>query len=162
MRSRPLVALLSLLQLGTLYGQTPQQPDSLQIDSLPAATEHILAPESVSSKALARIDSLAEAGLRMGAYPGCQIFAFYQGEVLVNKAYGSLTSLKGRQGEPVTPQSIYDLASITKAAATTPALMLLVGEKKINLSSQLLSYLPETKETLLGMVTIRQQRTYSG
>ncbi|MBF1390529.1 MAG: beta-lactamase family protein, partial [Porphyromonas sp.] len=156
MRSRPLVALLSLLQLGTLYGQTPQLPDSLQVDSLPATTEHILAPESVSFKALARIDSLAEAGLRMGAYPGCQIFAFYQGEVLVNKAYGSLTSLKGRQGEPATPQSIYDLASITKAAATTPALMLLVGEKKINLNSPLLSYLPETKETLLGMVTIRQ------
>ena len=34
--------------------------------------------------------------------------------------------------------------------------MLLVGEKKINLNSPLLSYLPETKETLLGMVTIRQ------
>ena len=98
MRSRPLVALLSLLPLSALYGQTPQLPDSLQVDSLPATTEHILAPESVSSKALARIDSLAEAGLRMGAYPGCQIFAFYQGEVLVNKAYGSLTGLKGRQG----------------------------------------------------------------
>lgn len=156
MRSRPLLALLSLLPLSALYGQTPQLPDSLQVDSLPVTTEHILAPESISSKALARIDSLAEAGLRMGAYPGCQIFAFYQGEVLVNKAYGSLTGLKGRQGEPATTQSIYDLASITKAAATTPALMLLVGEKKINLNSPLLSYLPETKETLLGMVTIRQ------
>ena len=156
MRSRPLLALLSLLPLSALYGQTPQLPDSLQVDSLPVTTEHILAPESISSKALARIDSLAEAGLRMGAYPGCQIFAFYQGEVLVNKAYGSLTGLKGRQGEPATPQSIYDLASVTKAAATTPALMLLVGEKKINLNSPLLSYLPETKETLLGMVTIRQ------
>jgi len=65
MRSRPLVALLSLLPLSTLYGQTPQLPDSLQVDSLPVITEHILAPESVSSKALARIDSLAEAGLRM-------------------------------------------------------------------------------------------------
>ena len=28
MRSRPLVALLSLLQLGTLYGQMPQLPDA--------------------------------------------------------------------------------------------------------------------------------------
>ena len=129
MRSRPLLALLSLLPLSALYGRRLSSLIAA-VDSLPVTTEHILTPESVSPKALARIDSLAEAGLRMGAYPGCQIFAFYQGEVLVNKAYGSLTGLKGRQGEPATPQSIYDLASITKAAATTPALMLLVGRRR--------------------------------
>ena len=105
MRSRPLLALLSLLPLSALYGQTPQLPDSLQVDSLPVTTEHILAPESVSSKALARIDSLAEAGLRMGAYPGCQIFAFYQGEVLVNKAYGRLRASRGDRVSLLRPKA---------------------------------------------------------
>lgn len=158
MRSRLLFTLLSILpftQANSLSAQRSLAIDSAYHEIIPFG-EHLYAPDSIPASALARIDSLAQAGIWMGAYPGCQIFAFYRGEIIVNKAYGSLTSLRGAQAEPASTQSIYDLASVTKAAATTPALMLLVGEKKINLNSPLLSYLPETKETLLGMVTIRQ------
>ena len=151
----PLLSTLSLLHLGTLTAQRTQMemvrmmPDSTSVS-------HPYDPDSIDPSALLRIDSLAKEGVHMGAYPGCQIFAFYRGEVIINKAYGSLEPLSESQAEPVSTQSIYDLASITKAVATTPALMLLVGEKKVNLDSPLLSYLPETKDTLLGMVTIRQ------
>ena len=158
MYSRLLLTLLFLLPFTPsipISAQRAQGVDSVHQQSAPTAS-HLYAPDSIPASSLFRIDSLAQAGVAMGAYPGCQIFAFYRGEVIINKAYGSLTSLRGAQSDPATPQSIYDLASITKAAATTPALMLLVGEKKVNLNSPLLSYLPETKETLLGMVTIRQ------
>ena len=158
MYSRLLLTLLFLLPFTPsipISAQRAQGVDSVHQQSALTASP-LYAPDSIPASSLSRIDSLAQAGVVMGAYPGCQIFSFYRGEVIINKAYGSLTSLRGAQSDPATPQSIYDLASITKAAATTPALMLLVGEKKVNLNSPLLSYLPETKETLLGMVTIRQ------
>ncbi len=105
---------------------------------------------------LDRLDSLAKLGLRLQAYPGCQIYALHHGKVIYDRAFGSMTRLGEKTGDPNNPFTIYDLASITKAAATTPALMLLVAEHKVNLNAPLLSYLPETKGSLLGMVTIRQ------
>ena len=130
-------------------------PDSLpqvqiDADSLP----HQLL--ELSTKRLERIDSLAEAGLRMGAYPGCQIFALHEGRIIYDRAFGSMTKLGGKGGDPTNIYTLYDLASVTKAAATTPALMLLVSERKVKLNAPLLTYLPETGGTLLGMVTVRQ------
>ena len=62
-------------------------PDSLpqiqtDVDSLSAR------PLELSARRLERIDSLAEAGLRMGAYPGCQIFALHEGQVIYDRAFG--------------------------------------------------------------------------
>lgn len=112
--------------------------------------------EEVSPELLLRVDSLAKASIAMGAFPGCQIFALHRGEVIYDKAFGLLMPARGGHRQAVTTSSLYDLASITKAAATTPALMLLVASKDVRLDAPLLTYLPETRESLLGMVTIRQ------
>ena len=156
MRSRSLVTLLVSLTLGQLSVRAQIQPDSLQQEEIQTPVPHLLSPDSIPKSALLRIDSLAKWGITQGAYPGCQLFAFYRGEVIYDKAFGTLTSLTGPKSEPVTTHTLYDLASVTKAAATTPALMLLVAEGKVKLNAPLLSYLPETKESLLGMVTLRQ------
>ena len=152
---RTLVLLLALV-LGVSAGaQQPRGLDSLlghliDGDSLPQPRPEPSAPH------LERIDSLARLGLRLQAYPGCQIYALYHGRVIYDRAFGSMTRLGGRTEDPNSTFTIYDLASVTKAAATTPALMLLVAEHKVSLNAPLLSYLPETKGSLLGMVTIRQ------
>ena len=78
-------------------------PDSLpqvqiDADSLP----HQLL--ELSTKRLERIDSLAEAGLRMGAYPGCQIFALHEGRIIYDRAFGSMTKLGGKGGDPILHQ----------------------------------------------------------
>jgi beta-lactamase len=156
MRSPRLVTLLVSLTLGQLSVRAQLQPDSLQQEEIQTPVPHLLSPDSIPKSALLRIDSLAKWGITQGAYPGCQLFAFYRGEVIYDKAFGTLTSLTGAKSEPVTTHTLYDLASVTKAAATTPALMLLVAEGKVKLDAPLLSYLPETKESLLGMVTLRQ------
>ena len=95
-------------------------PDSLpqiqiDVDSLSAR------PLELSARRLERIDSLAEAGLRMGAYPGCQIFALHEGQVIYDRAFGSMTKLGGKGEDPTNIYTLYDLASVTKAVATTPA-----------------------------------------
>ncbi len=104
------------------------------------------APELVgmSSAALMRIDSLAYDMIAKGAAPGCAVLALKDGKLVYNKAFGHYDY---SQREPVTPQSIYDLASVTKICATTISVMRLYDEGRLNLDSTLGAYLPWTRGT---------------
>ncbi len=80
-------------------------------------------PETVglSSERLAEIDRLALEGIRKGAYPGCQVLVAKDGQVVYNKAFGTKDAA---HREKVTTETLYDLASVTKATATVPLLMI--------------------------------------
>ena len=93
----------------------------------------------IRSDLMADIDSLAQAGIRMGAYPGCQIAIIKDGVMIYNNSFGYHTydSLL-----PVRNHHIYDLASITKVAATTTSIMRLKDEGRLDIDRQLGDYLP--------------------
>lgn len=103
---------------------------------------------------LATLDALAMQGIREGAYPGCQIYIAHRGQVVYNKAFGTLTG--GVGATPLTKEHIYDVASITKALATTPVVMHLVGQKKVSLSAPLSMYIKEFAGTPVGNVRIQE------
>ena len=63
-----------------------------------------------------RVDSLVNIGLKEGAFPGCRILVAKDGELVYDRAYGTLDDGKL---EPVQLNSVYDLASITKLAASS-------------------------------------------
>ncbi len=90
------------------------------------------------------IDSIAIAGLQMGAYPGCQILAAKDGAVFYHKSFGFQTfdSL-----QPVQNSDVYDLASLTKILATTPALMRFTEDSLINIYGNISDYLLLLKGT---------------
>lgn len=90
---------------------------------------------------LARIDSLAEDAIARGAFPGCQVFFAYKGDVVFNKSYGHHTYARKRA---VRNTDVYDLASITKVAATTLAAMKLVEQGKLDLDEELGEYFRDT------------------
>ncbi|MBS1583546.1 MAG: serine hydrolase [Bacteroidetes bacterium] len=96
--------------------------------------------DGIRTADLARIDAIVNEGLQAGAYPGCQVLVAHDGDVVWNKAYGSPTYAKQR---PVRLDDIYDLASVTKVASTTLALMKLVDERKIDVDRTLGDYLPD-------------------
>ncbi|GAB4252600.1 MAG: glycoside hydrolase family 3 N-terminal domain-containing protein [Vicingaceae bacterium] len=96
--------------------------------------------EGINSNDLNQIDSIALKGIKEGAYPGCQVLVAKNGKVIYKKNFGFYTYEKQQQ---VTDYSIYDLASITKVAATTASIMRLVDEGKINIDYNLCDYLPE-------------------
>ncbi|MGB1102727.1 MAG: glycoside hydrolase family 3 N-terminal domain-containing protein [Crocinitomicaceae bacterium] len=102
---------------------------------------HVL-PEEIGIKTatIEQIDKIAKDGIRKGAYPGCQILAIHKGDVFYNKAFGHHTYDKKR---PVSYRDIYDLASITKIAATTITLIKLQKEGLIDIDKPLTAYLPE-------------------
>lgn len=103
-------------------------------------------PESVGldRDTLALIDSLAIELIDKKAAPGCQILVAKNNRIVYHKSFGYHTYDKRT---PVLNSDVYDLASVTKVAATTLSVMKLVDQGKLDLSKPLGYYLPEAKGT---------------
>ncbi len=97
-------------------------------------------PESVGMDryVLAHIDTIAQEALDKKATPGLQILVAKSGKVVYHKAYGYHTYDKKRK---VKKTDIYDVASVTKVAATTLSLMKLVDDGKISIEHPISNHL---------------------
>ena len=107
----------------------------------------------IRSADLNKIDTIALYGIKEKAYPGCQMLIAKDGKIIYEKSFGTYTY---QSEQKITNKSIYDLASITKIAATTSAIMKLYSEKKVDLNDCLSKYLPLLKKTDKELITIRQ------
>lgn len=95
-------------------------------------------------KYIKKIDSIALEGIKKKAYPGCQVLAMMDGQMLYHKNFGYLTY---DESEAVTDSSIYDLASLTKILASTLAVMKLYEDGKLSLDKSLGDYFPYLLDT---------------
>jgi len=91
---------------------------------------------------ISSIDSIANDAIMRSAIPGCVVMVVKDGKIAFQKAYGSYTY---ENKEPVTIESVYDMASVTKICATTIALMKLYDEGKLDFKKKLGDYLPWVK-----------------
>jgi len=116
-------------------------------------------PETVgmNSKILSSIDSIALAGIKANAYPGCQILVAKNGKIVYDKAFGYFTYDKK---QAVKTYNLYDLASLTKVLATTLAVMKLYDEGKLKLTDKLSTYLPWLDTTNKKNITIIDVMTH--
>jgi beta-glucosidase-like glycosyl hydrolase/CubicO group peptidase (beta-lactamase class C family) len=103
-------------------------------------------------KRLTAIDRIVEEGLAKKAFPGAVVMAVQKGNVLYCKAFGATST---EASSPVSPESIYDLASVTKISATTVSIMKLYDEGKIKLEGRLKDYLPWVKGSDKENLTIK-------
>jgi len=108
---------------------------------------------NISRDALAIADSIALSGITMEAYPGCQIIAAKDGKVFYNKSFGYHTY---DSNLIVKNTDIYDLASITKIAATTISVMKLSENNKIDIDEKISSYLPYLRNSDKKDIVIRE------
>jgi len=90
------------------------------------------------------IDSIVTDAIAQKAFPGCVVLAIKDGEIIYDKAFGSYAIDKP---QPVTVESIFDLASVTKISATTLSIMKLYEEGKVKLDKTLGDYLPWTQNS---------------
>src|SRR5262245_37850336 len=88
----------------------------------------------------AEIDTDIEDAIQEKSCPGGVLWLEHNGEVY-NKAYGERALMP--RVEPMTVDTIFDLASLTKVVATTPAVMLLVERGQLDLERSVQSYIPE-------------------
>jgi len=106
---------------------------------------------------LAAVDSIVKIGLDKHAYPGCQVLVSKNGNVVYRKAFGFSDYLHGK---PVTNDDLYDLASVTKVAATTLAVMKLYDEGLVHLDEPLSKTLKYLKNSNKKKITIREVMTH--
>jgi serine-type D-Ala-D-Ala carboxypeptidase len=82
-----------------------------------------------------------------------------QGQIVYHQAFGLRSILPQRQ--PMTPDTIFDLASLTKVVATTTAIMQLVDAGRINLDAPAGKYWPEFNKNGKRAITVRQLLLHS-
>lgn len=111
-------------------------------------------PESVGidSNVLDEISEIAREAISNGATPGCQILIAKNGKVIFDKNYGFYTYDSLR---PIATETIYDLASITKVAATLQTILFMNENGLLDLDYKISHYLPELKSTNKKNMIIR-------
>ncbi len=112
-------------------------------------------PEDVgiNSANLNKIDRIVNEAISQHATPSAVVMVVKNGNVIFNRAYGSHTY---GGAVPTQTDDIYDVASITKTAATTVAVMRLYEQQKLDLNGSIGSYFPEAKETNKEFIPLRE------
>jgi serine-type D-Ala-D-Ala carboxypeptidase len=90
------------------------------------------------------------------AYPGAVLAVSHRGAMVIRWAVGSRAVIPERR--PATPDTIYDLASLTKVVSTLPLTLQGVAEGRIELDASLAAYFPAAP---VAAITIRQLLTHS-
>ncbi|MDR1624746.1 MAG: serine hydrolase [Tannerellaceae bacterium] len=90
------------------------------------------------------IDGIVKEALEAKAFPGCQVLVAQDGLVIYDKSFGYYTYDKKQR---VDEYSVYDLASVSKAAGTLLAVMKLYDEKNFTLTNKISDYIPELKDS---------------
>lgn len=111
-------------------------------------------PQSVGMSAvkLKKVDEIVGDAINNRVFPGCQVLVARKGKIIYNKEFGNLTY---KTAERVNRETIYDLASVTKVAATLQSVMILYDRKQIDLDERASHYLPELLATNKENFTIR-------
>lgn len=100
----------------------------------------------------ARVDSAVHAAIAEGKLPGCVVVVGRHDEILFERAYGSRAILPERV--PMTIETLFDIASLTKPIATAMSVMILVDRGKISLDARASKYVPELAK--LPPFTVRE------
>jgi len=96
--------------------------------------------------------------VNQGVFPGGVLLVSRENNILFHQAFGHTDSNKDK---PVTTQTLYDLASLTKPLATTMAVMKLVENLQVNLDDRLDRFLDISKDTDKAGITIRHLLMHS-
>lgn len=107
----------------------------LVCSTLPATAEPSFYPQK-----LAEMDAAIEQNIADKGCPGGVLWLEHRG-VSYHKAYGHRSLVP--DVEPMTEDTIFDLASLTKVVACTPAVMLLVERGQLGLDDKVQKYIPE-------------------
>jgi len=108
---------------------------------------------------LAKLDGVIEKAIAADEIPGAVLIVGHKDQVLYRKAYGSRALLPRR--EPMTLDTIFDLASLTKVVATASAVLKLVEAGQVRLNDPVARYLPEFAPNGKDQVTVRQLLTHT-
>ncbi|HTW46405.1 MAG TPA: serine hydrolase domain-containing protein [Acidobacteriaceae bacterium] len=119
-----------------------------------------VAPAQAQNK-FSPIDGLVQHAIDTHRIPGAVVVIGHNGHVVFRKAYGHRALVP--KEEPMTLDTIFDMASLTKPLVTALAVMQLVQQGKVNVDAPVAKYIPEFAANGKGDITVRDLLThYSG
>jgi CubicO group peptidase (beta-lactamase class C family) len=108
----------------------------------------------VAAEGLERIDDAMRQAIERGDCPGAVVLVVRDRRAVWRKAYG----LRARKPAevPMTVDTVFDLASLTKPVATATSIMILVQDGKLRLSDRVAAYLPAFGQNSKDKITVEQ------
>ncbi len=107
---------------------------------------------------LCRIDDLVEEAIRKNRLPGAVILVGQNERILYRKAFGHRAVVPAL--EPMTIDTVFDLASLTKVVATTTSILQLAEAGRVSLEDPVTRYIPEFKRHGKSGITVRHLLTH--
>ena len=101
---------------------------------------------------LKRIDEIVAEGLVEKRMPGCVVCIGRRGKIVLLKAYGN-KQLRPSEA-PMTTDTVFDMASITKPVATATSIMLLIERGQLKLGDRVSAHIPEFAANEKGEITV--------
>lgn len=102
---------------------------------------------------LRRVDELIEQGLAEKKMPGCVLCVGRQGKIVWLKAYGQRQI--DPESQPMTTDTVFDMASITKPVATATSILLLVERGQLRFGDKVASLIPEFAVEKKDAITVQ-------
>lgn len=145
--------------LQALFALTLASTSNLFAQVLPKL--EVVSPETlaVDSQQLNRIDGLVFEAIKKNQLPGAVVCVGYQGKIVFLKAYGDKQVEPTRI--PMTTDTLFDMASVTKPLATALSVMLLAEQGTIRVRHRASDYLPEFAKEGKEDITIQQLLTHT-
>lgn len=159
-------AVVGAVLLGTLAGcsHVPSPTtafDTHSLSTLDAAQSGGLQRSlgEIESPRLAGLGEAAQQEIATGHLAGAVILVGHRGEIVYRKAFG----LRASQPRPeaMTADTIFDLASLTKAIATSTAILQLAERGQLELDRAVATYWPEFSQNGKERITLRQLLTHT-
>lgn len=126
-----------------------------------ATSAQIVAPGKNPTDGFNKVDAIVERAVAEGNIPGAVLIVGHNGKIVHRKAFGFRSLEPAR--EPMTLDTVFDLASLTKCIATAPSVMKLVEDGRLRLNDSVATYLPEFAQDGKRDITVRDLLThYSG
>ncbi len=136
------------------FNGVPGQLENNSINSPRTRLKYGIPQEvGLNADTLLLINSVVDEAIKKTAIPGAQVFVAKNGVVVFKRNYGWLSNDKS---QIVNDNTVYDLASITKVAATMPVIMQQFDNKRWQLNDKLSDYIPQVKSSEIENITIRQ------
>jgi len=111
-----------------------------------------------NSGALARVDDLVREAMAAKLTPGAVVVVGRGDQTVYEKAFGFRATVPAE--EPMTLDTVFDLASLTKVVGTTTAVMTLIEEGRLRLNDTVASHIPGFERYGKGGITIRHLMTH--
>ncbi len=124
-------------------------PDSLA--GLPVADPAFV---GMDADRLRRIDGAIDQAIARGQVPGAVVLIGRRGSIVYARASGRRSLAP--TAEPMTRETAFDMASLTKPIATATSILILIEEGKLRLDDRLGQLLPEFDNHGKGSITVEQ------